>query len=295
MQSRRRTGKPTDVGRNRNRTLGGKETRIILTTGTIGRFEYEKILYDPGEAVPPYEYETLNVCLLLSGTCLERRADRRYEHRGPSLTINPPSATHEIAIGAGGAICLSLDVPADWSADVEQVEGPCPRPVIALTDPTAVLQGVRLHEELLHPDDLTPMSLEEGLLDLLSIVGGDSSRPGEPDAGDALPPWLARVREQLDDAPADCPGLAALAAEAGVHRVHLARRFRRHYGVSVGAYARRNRMRNALVEIANSDEDFGRIALRAGYYDQAHFNHRFRQHAGMTPTRFRRLVRDLST
>lgn len=266
----------------------------MLTVGTIGRFEYEKILYDPGEAIPPYEYETLNVCLLLSGTCLERREGGRYEHRGPSLTINPPSATHEIAIGRGGATCLSLDVPADWAADLEQVGELRPRPVIALTDPTAVLRAIRLHEELLHPDDLTPMSLEEGLLDLLLIVGGNSSRPGERDAGDAPPPWLARVRERLDDVPADCPGLAALAADAGVHRVHLARRFRRHYGVSVGAYARRNRMRAALVEIANTDEDFGRIALRAGYYDQAHLNRRFRQHAGMTPTRFRRLVRGFS-
>lgn len=76
----------------------------------------------------------------------------------------------------------------------------------------------------------------------------------------------------------------------GVHRVHLARTFRRHFGTTVGAYRRRLSLERAEREIAEGCMELGRIALRSGFYDQSHFNRHFRRATGMTPGRFRGLV-----
>jgi len=44
--------------------------------------------------------------------------------------------------------------------------------------------------------------------------------------------WLETVKQRIQDAPHPV-SVSALAHEVGVHRVHLARMFREHYGRSV--------------------------------------------------------------
>lgn len=81
-------------------------------------------------------------------------------------------------------------------------------------------------------------------------------------------------------------------AEAlGVSERHLRRVFVEHVGVSPKAFARLKRFRAALAA-ARGDQlpNWARVALEAGYYDQAHLIAEFRAIAGATP---RALVEEL--
>ena len=106
-----------------------------------------------------------------------------------------------------------------------------------------------------------------------------------------VPAWLDEVRQKLASRIAETPPLAELAASAGVHPVHLAREFRRHFRCTIGDFVRRVRVEFACREIAETDAPLSEVALAAGFYDQSHFSNVFRQFTGMTPTAYRAICR----
>jgi AraC family transcriptional regulator len=81
--------------------------------------------------------------------------------------------------------------------------------------------------------------------------------------------------------------LADIAAEVGVHPVHLARVFRLSYGAPVGSYARGLRLTWAAGRLRDSGDGIAQIALEAGFFDQSHFTRAFKRHFGMTPLAYR--------
>jgi AraC-like DNA-binding protein len=81
--------------------------------------------------------------------------------------------------------------------------------------------------------------------------------------------------------------IAPLCAELGVSPRHLTRRFGAQVGLPPKVVARQLRfaaVRRALQ--APGDRPWTEIALRAGYFDQAHLSRDFRELAGITPTQF---------
>ena len=85
--------------------------------------------------------------------------------------------------------------------------------------------------------------------------------------------------------------LHELGAAVGRHPGHVARAFRQAHGMSVTAYARTLRLEWATVAVATTDDPIMSIALEAGFADQSHFTRSFRRHHGITPGRYRELVR----
>lgn len=86
--------------------------------------------------------------------------------------------------------------------------------------------------------------------------------------------------------------VSALASEIGCSRRHLSEGFREHVGLPPKTVARLARFRRALERLEPGGVDTARVAIDAGYYDQAHFNRDFKQFTGMSPREYerRRLV-----
>lgn len=72
------------------------------------------------------------------------------------------------------------------------------------------------------------------------------------------------------------PTLAALAAAVGVHRVHLSRTFRQHYGCGIGDCARRLRVHTVCAQLRDTTATIGHIACEAGFCDESHMGRAFR-------------------
>jgi AraC-like DNA-binding protein len=90
--------------------------------------------------------------------------------------------------------------------------------------------------------------------------------------------WMAtRIAER--------PGVAIgeLQQVMGLTRARLATLFKEHVGVTPKRFARIHRFRRALALVQTGGVPLSEIALRAGYYDQAHFTGEFRELAGLTP------------
>ena len=85
--------------------------------------------------------------------------------------------------------------------------------------------------------------------------------------------------------------LKEVASAVGVHPVHLAREFRRHFHCTAGDFVRRTRVEFACRKISESEASLSDIALSAGFYDQSHFTNTFRRFTGMTPAAYREAMR----
>ncbi|HLB24551.1 MAG TPA: AraC family transcriptional regulator [Dehalococcoidia bacterium] len=79
-------------------------------------------------------------------------------------------------------------------------------------------------------------------------------------------------------------GIGQLAAEIGWSRKHLIAQFREQIGMAPKTLARVLRFKQALETIESGAElHWSEMAVRCGYYDQAHFIRDFREFTGVTP------------
>jgi AraC-like DNA-binding protein len=85
-------------------------------------------------------------------------------------------------------------------------------------------------------------------------------------------------------------GVGHVAKELGVTARHLHRAFVHHVGTGPKEFVRAIRLQRALRQQASSD-DWSRIAIDAGYYDQAHLIGDFRDLVGLTPAAYARRTR----
>jgi AraC-like DNA-binding protein len=105
-----------------------------------------------------------------------------------------------------------------------------------------------------------------------------ATRPAPPADVGAAVRMIARARGNLS--------IAALGPALGMTRQHLARCFARDVGVSPKMFARVARMRAVVATVRRATYaavDWSRVALDAGYYDQAHLVHEVKALTGLTP------------
>jgi AraC family transcriptional regulator len=132
----------------------------------------------------------------------------------------------------------------------------------------------------------TPRSrarVEEVCFEVLLSLARDAaaSRP-EP------PPWLVSVRETLRTRCDEAPRVQDLAADAGVHPVHLIRSFRRFFGVTPREFLREHRLSVAMRLLTSTSLPIAEIAQSSGFADQSHFTRAFRRVHALPPGAFRR-------
>jgi AraC family transcriptional regulator len=80
-----------------------------------------------------------------------------------------------------------------------------------------------------------------------------------------------------------------------VHRVHLARTFRDHYGVAVTRYSRSVRVQSALSLLTSSGFSLSRLAAETGFADQSHLTREVRAATGITPGALRTMLHPFKT
>jgi transcriptional regulator GlxA family with amidase domain len=191
------------------------------------------------------------------------------------------AARHDIDFGPDGASCLVFQ-PDD-------LDGPrLPRARFLAADSWIRTLVARIGEAVAR-GAASPLRLDTLATELMAQVlrrldGHVSAAPG----------WLARVPELVNDACTPLP-VAAIAAEVGVHRVHLARVFRDHYGLSVTEYAHRVRLERARQLLTRGREPLVEVAAIAGFSDQSHMTRAVRAAFGTTPGAMRGALHPFKT
>jgi AraC-like DNA-binding protein len=151
-----------------------------------------------------------------------------------------------------------------------------------IPDPEMWRTLLDLHATLSRSDSLLERSstLFSGLTRLMSR----SSSNGRELKTMIAPLTLERAREYLQTNWAKAVSLAELAQVAGLSRFHLLREFRKRYGLPPHAYQLQLRILRAK-EMLFLGMPPGDVALKVGFYDQAHFTHALKRYVGVSPGR----------
>ncbi len=242
--------------------------------------EYE---FAPNSTIPRHCHEQTYLSLVLDGHWREAY-DRKVRERKPlTLTIHPAGELHSEQLGQGGARAFHVEFSADW---LRRMNGYAS----SLQQPTQVEGGpltwhaLRLYAEFRQLDPHSGLIVEGILLESLGVL----ARHKNQEARAGAPAWLLQARAMVHARFAESLSLPEVAGAVGVHPVHLARTFRRHYRSSIGAYIRQLRLEYACRELTTSDRPLADIALAAGFVDQSHLSRSLRRFVGMSPASFRR-------
>jgi AraC family transcriptional regulator len=132
-------------------------------------------------------------------------------------------------------------------------------------------------------DPCSQLAVEGLLLEMLAEV----SKQGAPRVA-RVPPWLLRIKKQIEETSVDGLSVEGLARSANVHPVYLITAFKRAFGSTPGEFQRQMRVRKAEELMMKAPEmPLSEIALATGFFDQSHFCRAFKQVACVTPSRFR--------
>jgi AraC family transcriptional regulator len=262
------------------RLTGGQFYGELIRAHACAGLTLTETRYRPGAHLPRHCHEHAYFCLICRGTYREEYGGRQRSCGPLMLAFHPPEEVHAEHIDGEEVRSFNLEITPAWlhgaagAAALDQPFDSRGGPLVGL--------AVRLRDEFARPDACSPLVIEGLTLELLGLSARAARR------GPTAPPWLLRVRDLLTERCTAVFTLAGLAAEAGVHPGYLAGAFRRHFGCTVGAYVRRQRVDLACRHLADSDVPLAEVALLAGFADQSHFTRTFKRHTGVTPAAYRK-------
>ncbi|MEM9385241.1 MAG: helix-turn-helix domain-containing protein [Pseudomonadota bacterium] len=237
--------------------------------------------YTPDQHMAKHRHDYHQVSWLLVGEMQESGQRGERDVYRFSCGVKPAGFTHANRYGPSGSLILAVNIDPEMPLGLQ---------ALALGDwrwrPQEEDGAQRRFAELM-PLLAEPSTCNEQLVwDLLAL---SLSHRDDTKRGATPPTWLANVREALREGGPDLD-LAALAHEAGVHRVHLSRSFSQWFGTSPSAYRSRSALAKAVTALAKGHSLSG-AANEAGFADQAHFHRVARRQTGLTPGALRRLSR----
>ena len=254
----------------------------VAATHAVAGLRISENTYVPGERIPMHVHAHPFICIVTGGGFVELSGGKSTECRVGSVIWHPEGEAHEDRFAAYGGRCVGIEFDPSWLARLGESE--------VLPEGWTVARGgapswlaARISRELTRPDTLASFALEGLTCALMAELARTdtittSTRPAWIDRS------VARLREQFS-AP---PPIAVLAGEAGVHRSHFVRVFRRHMGCTVSDYVRRLRIDWACGELRRREgPSLSELALAAGFADQAHFSRAFKRTTGTTPRVYR--------
>src|SRR5262249_54986085 len=213
---------------------GGEFYGELIRSRAFAGLTLTETRYAAGARLPRHCHEHAYFCLIRRGTYREEYGGRQRSCGPLTLAFHPPEEVHAEHFDGEEVRSFNVEITPSWARGVAGAAA-LEKPFDARGGPLVGL-AVRLLDEFEHPDTSSPLTVEGLTLELLGL-GARELRGGA-----AAPGWLLRVRDRLTERCTAAFTLACLAAEAGVHPGHLADAFRRHFGCTVGAHVRRQRV-----------------------------------------------------
>jgi AraC-like DNA-binding protein len=205
---------------------------------------------------------------------------------GDLIMVNPGEVHDGTPLGGGARRWQMLYLEPGLVESVARAIVPGSRPV-PLWRPVARDEPLGAHFERLLRCVATgadELASDEALVALLACLF--TRQAGVRVPRDASAP-IVRARQRLDDDPATDPGLASLAAEAGLSRFQLLRAFSRELGLTPHAYLVQRRLALAQSLIGRGTP-IAHAAAQAGFADQSHLTRLFTRCLGYTPAAYAR-------
>jgi AraC-like DNA-binding protein len=270
-------------------------TRVSPVAGQPLDLLHARVLDD----FAPHVHEPFAIGACTEGTEAIGYRGRVHYSRPGSVVILEPGEPHTGGPAQPAGFVYRVMYPsAALLADGASAPPRFARPVVA--DAGLARELLRVHARLSRPAE--PLEAESRLAALLGELVRRHAAPASAASSAALPgelrgglrgagPVAARVMSALADQLTSPPGLAELAADAGLSRYQLLRSFRAEVGMPPYAWLAQYRVGRARA-LLDRGHGLAQAAVLAGFADQAHLTRWFRRVVGVTPGAYRNGVQD---
>jgi len=254
---------------------GSVSNKTRLASAIVSESVYGKTL-----CLPEHSHELGFFTLIIDGQYSEVVSGRDVYYSPQTVLWRQAETSHKDRIEANKSRFFFVEIERAYSEKLS-LYGPVPER-LAERNGSLTWLASRLRNEIVNAETSSPLIAEGITLEMLGQLTlakkfGDKRRPH----------WVVRVAERLNEEFASCLSNEDLAAEAGVHPVHLASVFRRYYSENIGEYVQRLRVERASVLLNNLEMPLTEIAYECGFSDQSHFSRVFKRRTGLTPGAFR--------
>lgn len=243
------------------------------------RFRVGLKAYEPCVNQRAHCDDASRISLLLQGSFAEETRMGGLTASCGDVLFKSGKISHETRIGAKGAVIASLVFDPDCGD--EETERLMSETWRLSSKPEALRHFLALLEAGPGHRDEDAKAHVADLLTLANPVFGDRQNP---------PPWLLRLKRDLEADTLGDVNVSAHAKEAGCHPVHVSRAFRQFFGTSITDHARFHSVRRAMPALSEGVMSLSEIAIASGFYDQSHMNRAFKAVLGRTPGRLRKLM-----
>jgi AraC-like DNA-binding protein len=184
-----------------------------------------------------------------------------------------PSAWHRVDCRNSRAATLLIGPDHPWFCYVKPLlDG---KPIVPLD--LGKLANAPIPWDALFDGTVACDAARESARQVLQAFGGVSVAPHRLD--ERIEAVLQLLREDL----ARTPRIAELSQRSGLSAFTLMRRFKRELGVRIGEYVLWRRLMTALA-LVDGRSTIAEIALRTGFYDQAHLTRTVRRMVELAPS-----------
>src|SRR5271155_5781811 len=234
--------------------------------------------------LPRHSHEAAFFSMVMRGNYREQFVQgKTVEYKPFTIGYHPAGLTHKDEVGVDGVDFFNIEINREFlrrNSELVLVDSIVP----GVYGTELALLATRLYTAFLL-GDASPLNTESLVLEMFAEVAGvqhfiETSRPK----------WFDRMMDVLHNRFHEPLTVHDVAREADVHPVHLSRVFRARHKQTLGEYVNKLRVHQAIVSLQNGEE-LAEIATHTGFFDQSHFCRVFKHTTGLTPMRFRELIK----
>lgn len=233
--------------------------------------------YEPFQEQPWHTHEHSTLFIHLIGDHLDHLPAGARLQPCLSTAHHPASVSHRSDVGPNGMTGINIDLEQSWLRSLDLEPGDLGREGI-FEAPRGACAALSL---LVRAFGRTPVDEVESLV--VEIVA-----PLSAERANRPPAWLMGAVRHIESNFSSLGGVRALAAEVGVHPVHLSKCFPRFLDCTVTDYLQWVRLSEAG-RLMLQGMSVGEAALEVGFSEQFYMSRCFRSKLGLAPSELRRL------
>jgi AraC-like DNA-binding protein len=176
-----------------------------------------------------------------------------------------------------------IEITEKWFEKLQlskkQVEGS-----FNIKNPALKLLIYKIFKETKLHDISFELSVNQLLLDLFDQLSNQKS------SSEKNPIWVKQVDEILHEHCTEKLSLEELSKTLNIHPMHLSRDFQKYFHCNLGEYLRKLKVEKSL-KLLNEFESLSELALECGFADQSHFIRCFKENIGITPLKYKKILK----
>ncbi|MDW3646344.1 MAG: AraC family transcriptional regulator [Bacteroidia bacterium] len=237
------------------------------------------------EKVDWHYHEQAYFTFLLKGKLFEANKKESYVLDAGSLVFHNSQDSHYNLKDASHTRGFHVELSAKWFHTYE-LSACSSEGSKQLHDPRIRQLFYRMYLESKIQDTYSSLSIDQHLVEVFGRMQLKEENKGKAKE------WLKKLEEIIEDEESLPGDLSTLARSLNVHPVHLSRTFSKYYQMSLGEYFRIKKLNQASQLLFSSSSSLTEIAYSCGFYDQSHFISQFKRYYSLTPSAYRKKMRE---